>query len=168
MKRLLYSLRSLGLISLLVMGASVSSTRADNTKSPLRGTWSFSQFVPATTLLGTPTPIPVAAAGTLVMGDDNSFTGHGVFNTPLSPPLGPVLELDLLNGICTVRNGNVSNGLDCRFDIPSFGLSNVGRFCVVMANDRGQCFDEFRCVNTNEPGTVLFAEFKRQQVGTCK
>jgi hypothetical protein len=169
MKRLLFSLSSLGLVSLLIMGASVSNASAENKKSPLRGAWSFSQFVPATTLLGTPTPIPVAAAGTLLIGDDNSFTGHAVFNTPappLAPPLGPVIELDF-NCSCTFRQGEVTSGMDCTLNFPDFGLLDVGRFCVVMAG-KGGCFEEFRCVNTNEPGTVLFAEFKRQQVGTCK
>ena len=163
MKHFLYSLSGLGLVSILVMGASVSSARADNQKSPLRGTWSFSQVVPATTALGTPEPIPTAAAGTLVMNADNSFTGHAVLNTPL----GEAVDLDF-HGDCTVRDGDISKGLDCRLNFPSFGLADLGRFCVVMGNDRGQCFDEFRCVNTNEPGTVLLVEFKRQHLGTCK
>ena len=166
MKRLLYSLSSLGLVLFLVMGASVSSARADNTKSPLRGTWSFSQFNPSTTLLTPPNPIPITAVGTLVMDENNRFTGHGVFNTPVEGL--QTVELDL-NGTCTVRNGNISNGLDCLFNFPSFNLFDVGRFCVVMANDKGQCFDEFRCVDTKEPGgTVLLIEYKRQQLGTCK
>jgi hypothetical protein len=58
MKRLLHALSGLGLISIFVMG-----TLHD--RSPLRGTWSFSPFVPSTTAPGTPGPIPTAAAGTL-------------------------------------------------------------------------------------------------------
>jgi hypothetical protein len=56
--------------------------------------------------------------------------------------------------------------MDCTLDVPDFGLFGVGRFCVVMANS-GECFDEFRCVNTTE-AAVLLVEFKRQQLGTCK
>lgn len=166
MKRLFSSLSGLGLVSILVTGISVSGSNADQERSPLRGTWSFSQFVPSTTILGTP-PIPITAVGTLVMDDNNHFTGHGVFNTPVEGL--QTVELDL-NGTCTVRNGNISNGLDCLFNFPSFNLFHVGRFCVVMANDKGQCFDEFRCVDTKEPGrTVLLIEYKRQQLlGTCK
>ncbi|HEV8713608.1 MAG TPA: hypothetical protein VGX03_12370 [Candidatus Binatia bacterium] len=163
MKRLFYSLSGLGLISILVTGTAVGDARADHTSSPLRGTWSWSQFVPATTALGTPTPIPTAAAGTFVMAKDNSFTGHGVLNTPLAA----AFEFDF-NGTCTFRNGNVSNGMDCLVDVPSFRLSDIGRFCVAMAKNILGCFDEFRCVNTNEPGTVLLVEFRRQQLGTCK
>ncbi len=164
MKQFLYSLSGLGLVSILVIGIAVSSARADSKKSPLRGAWSFSQFVPATTALGTPDPIPTAAAGTFFMNDDNSFTGHAVLDTPLPP--GPTFELDF-NGSCTFRQGDAKNGMDCTLDVPAFGLSGVGRFCVVMA-DRGECFDEFHCVDTNEPGTVLLVEFKRQRPGTCR
>ncbi len=166
MKNFLYSLSGLGLVSIFIIGIAVSSARADKQKSPLRGAWSFSQFVPATTALGTPEPIPTAAAGTLFMKDDNSFTGQAVLNTPLSSPLGPALELDI-DGTCTFRPGGVKNGMDCLVNVPAFGLSGVGRFCVVMANSEG-CFDEFRCVNTNEPGTVLLVEFKRQSPGACQ
>lgn len=167
MRKFLYLLSGLGLVSILVLGPSISPTHADN-NSPLRGAWSFSQFVPATTLLGTPTPIPITAAGTLLMDEDNGFTGHAVFNTPLPPetPPGPVIELDF-NGSCTFRQGDIRNGMDCTFDFPDFGLLGVGRFCVVMAG-RGGCFDEFRCVNTSEPETVVLAEYKRQGPGACQ
>jgi hypothetical protein len=166
MKHFLYILSGLGLVSVLILGTSVSSASADPQKSPLRGAWSFSQFVPATTALGTPTPIPTAAAGTLLMNEDNSFTGHAVLDTPLPPPVGPTFEFDF-SGDCTFRQGDVKKGLDCSVDVPAFGLSDVGRFCVVMAG-RGTCFDEFRCVDTNEPGTVLLVEFKRQSPGACQ
>ena len=104
MKHFLYTLSGLGLVSILIMGTSVSSTSADPKKSPLRGAWSFSQFVPATTAFGTPTPIPTAAAGTFIMNEDNSFTGHAVLDTPLPSPPGPTFELDF-NGSCTFRQG---------------------------------------------------------------
>lgn len=166
MRRLLYALSGLGFISILIMGNAASGTCGEKASSPLRGTWSFSQFVPATLLLGTPNPIPITAVGTLIMQDDNSFTAHGVFNTPI----GAALDLDL-NGSCTPRNGNVSNGLDCVLNVPSLNLSEP-RFCVVMANSTaalgtGGCFDEFRCVETDTPGTVLLVEYKRQYLGTC-
>ena len=83
------------------------------------------------------------------MDDNNNFTGHAVLNTPLPVP-EPTFELDF-HGSCTFRQGDVKNGMDCKLDVPAFGLSNVGRFCVVMGG-RGGCFDEFRCVDTNEPG----------------
>ena len=171
MKSSLYWLGSLGLTSVLVLGGTVANTHADRDfrpegkKSPLRGIWSFSQFVPATTGLGTPTPIPTAAAGTFVMDDNNNFTGHAVLDTPL-PIANPTFELDF-QGSCTFRQGDVKNGMDCTLDVPAFGLTNVGRFCIVMGGHVG-CFDEFRCVDTNEAGTVLLVEFKRQNADTCR
>ena len=137
-------------------------------RSAVRGTWSFSQFVPSTTLLnelpGDP-PIPLVAVGNLVMDADNQFTGHGVFNTPV--PESESIELDM-NGSCTERGGNIHNGLDCVFNFPAFDLTTT-RYCVVMANQRlRRCFDEFRCVNVFEAGqTVALIEFKRQHLGKC-
>jgi hypothetical protein len=163
MKKFLYSLSSLGLVSLLVMEAWVSSTHAENNKSPLRGDWSFSEFVPTTTGFGTPTPIPTASAGVLFIKEDNSFTGYTVVNTGLDAPLGPVLEF-ALNGSCTFREGGIKNGADCTVEVPAISAS-LGLFCVAMAG-RGACFDEFRCVRTTAPG-VLLIEFKRQNSGTC-
>lgn len=73
-----------------------------------------------------------------------------------------------MNGECTARGGKLANGLDCLFNFPAFNLSKVGRYCVVMANMYGRCFDEFRCVDTSEPGeTVALIEYKRQHLGTC-
>lgn len=149
----------------LVLAIFASSTaQAADQRSRLRGTFSFSQMVPSTTLL-TGKPLPLVAVGTLKMDDTNHFTGHGVFNTPV--PGQQVIELDM-NGECTARAGKLANGLDCVFNFPAFNLSNVGRYCVVMANTYGRCFDEFRCVDTAEPGeTVALIEYKRQHVGTC-
>jgi len=163
MKKFLYSLSSLGLVSLLVIGAGVSSTHAENKKSPLRGDWSFSEFVPTTPAFGTPTPIPTASAGWLSIDADNNFTGHTVVNTGLDSPLGPVLEFDLI-GSCTFRSAGITNGMDCTVNVPAIPAS-LGLFCVAMAG-RGACFDEFRCVRTTAPG-VLSIEFKRQSSGTC-
>jgi hypothetical protein len=165
MKNSLYWLGGLALTAVLILGTTVGDTQAEGKKSPLRGAWSFSQFVPATAALGTPSPIPTASAGILIMDDSNNFTGHAVLDTPLPPP-NSTFELDF-QGSCTFRQGNAKNGMDCTLDVPAFGLSNVGRFCVVMAG-RGGCFDEFRCVDTNEPGTVLLVEFKRQHPGACE
>jgi hypothetical protein len=127
----------------------------------LRGTWSFSQIVPATTMLGTPDPVPLTAAGTLIMAADYTFTAHRVFDILTAP----ALDLDL-NGSCSVRNGNFSNGLDCRLNVPSLGLSE-GRFCVAMAGGGGGCFDQFRCVDTDLVGTVLLVKYTRQHLLTC-
>jgi len=165
MKNSHYWLGGVGLASLLILGTTVREIQAEGRKSPLRGAWSFSQFVPSTTGFGTPTPISTAAAGTLLMDENNHFTGHAVLDTPLPLP-DPTFEFDF-EGSCTFRQGDAKNGMDCKLDVPAFGLVNVGRFCVVMAG-RGQCFDEWRCVDTNEPGTVLLVEFKRQNPGACQ
>lgn len=142
-----------------------SSAFAKDIRSPLRGTWSFSQYVPSTTLL-TGSPVPLVAVGTFVMGKDNRFTGHGVFDTPV-PDLQSI-ELDL-NGSCAAREGKSANGYDCSFNFPDFQLENVRRYCVPMANSHGRCFDELRCVDIDEPGeTVALIEFRRQRSGTCE
>ena len=171
MKNLFSWLSSLALVSVLILGTAAleahaeHDTRADGKKSPLRGTFSFSQFVPATLGLGTPMPVPTASAGTLIMDDNNNFTGYAVLDTPL-PIANPTFELDF-QGSCTFRQGDIKNGMDCTLDVPAFGLTNVGRFCVVMGG-HGGCFDEFRCVDTNEAGTVLLVEFKRQNADACR
>lgn len=170
MKKSLYWFGSLGLAVILVLGTTVYDTRADREnhaerkKSPLRGTWSFSQFTPVSGF-GTSGQILASQAGTLIMNDDNSFTGHGVIDTPLPIP-NPTFEIDF-HGSCTFRQGDAKNGVDCKIDVPTFNLSDVGRFCVVMGG-RGECFDEFRCVDTNEPGNVTLVEFKRQNPGSCQ
>jgi hypothetical protein len=165
MKNSRYWLGGFALTAVLILGTTVHDTQAEGRKSPLRGAWSFSQFVPATAALGTPTPIPTAAAGTFLMDDNNHFTGHAVLDTPLPIP-NPTFEFDF-EGSCTFRQGNAKNGMDCKLDAPAFGLFNVGRFCVVMGG-RGGCFDEFRCIDTNEPESVVLVEFKRQNADTCR
>ena len=141
-------------------------------KSPLRGTWSFSQVVPSTTLLTTPPggpagpSVPLVAVGTLTMDSINYFEGSGGFNTPIAGQ--QFIELGI-EGNCTPRDGRYRNGLDCAFNFPDFGLLGINRYCVVMDKAPGRCFDEFKCVNVDEPGeTVALVEFKRQQSGTCK
>ena len=155
MKKLSYLLSSVGFFSIFVMGIASGSARADEAKSPLRGAWSFSQFIPVN-VFG-----PTAAAGTFIMNEDNSFTGHGVVDTAPS-----TFELDF-TGSCTFRQGGIENGMDCTINVPAFGLTE-GRFCVVMGK-RGECFDEFRCVDTTEGlGAVQLVEFKRQNQGACQ
>lgn len=133
--------------------------------SPLRGIWSFSQMVPSTTLL-TGSPVPLVAVGTLEIDGALQFSGNGAFNTPV--PGQQFIKL-AINGHCSPREGEIRDGLDCVFNFPEFDLFDVNRFCVVMASERGRCFDEFRCVNVDEPGeTVALMEFKRQQSGTCR
>ena len=170
MKNSLYWLGGLALTALLVLGIADREAHADrdlrpeSKRSPLRGAWSFSQFAPTAAGLSPSGPISTASAGILIMDDNNNFTGHAVLDTSLVPE--PTFELDF-HGSCTFRQGDVKNGMDCTLDVPAFGLSNVGRFCVVMGG-RGGCFDEFRCVDTNEPGSVVLVEFKRQNADTCR
>lgn len=163
MKKFLCSL-SLGLVSLLILALSASSTHAENKKSPLRGDWSFSEFVPATPAFGTPSPIPTTSAGWLSIDEDNQLSGRTVVNTGLDAPLGPALELKLTGG-CTPRQADLKTGMDCTINAPEVGAS-LGLFCVAMEG-HGRCFDEFRCVRTTAPG-VLSIEFKRQKSGTCQ
>ena len=132
MQKFLSSLSGLGLVSLLVMGTSASSTHAKNNKSLLRSTWSFSEFVPATPAFHTPTPIPTASAGTLFMKEDNSFTAHTVVNTDQDFPFGPVLEFDL-TGSCTFRPGASQMAWTARLRSPS---DSYPRQTVLCANGR--------------------------------
>ncbi len=159
--------RSRALLCLL-LSALATTVLAVDQRSPLRGTWSFSQVVPSTTLLNqssAASPLPIVAVGTLVMDANNRFAGHGVFNTPI--PEMQAIELDL-NGQCTPRGAGIGNGLDCIYNFPAFGLV-VRRYCVPMASAQGRCFDEFRCVDTEEAGnTVALIEYKRQYLGTCE
>ena len=149
----------------LAMVVTLHTAAAAGPTSPLRGTWSFSQFVPSTTLL-TGSPMPLTAVGTLVMDAQQRFIGHGVFNTPIEGQ--QTIELDL-DGSCAARGGRSTNGYDCTFNFPAFNLENIRRYCVPMARSHGRCYDEFRCVNIDEPGaTVVLAEFVRQRSGTCE
>src|SRR5256885_1922461 len=101
MKRLLYALTGLGLVSIFVMGTL-------HERSPLRGTWRFSPFVPSTTALGTPDLILTAAAGPLAgeqsvqnvaSTEDISGRDGGFVETFKNPPevssAGGVLNLTL-------------------------------------------------------------------------
>ncbi|MGR8947896.1 MAG: hypothetical protein ACU84Q_07610 [Gammaproteobacteria bacterium] len=149
---------------------------AGQRQSPLRGHWSFSQIVPSTTLLTTPPggpvgpAVPLVAVGTLRIDESNQFTGNAGFNTPVVSPDFPDGFIPLgFDGHCTPRDRNYRTGLDCIFNFPEFQLFGINRYCVVMAKEPGRCYDEFRCVNIDEPGeTVALTEFKRQRSGTCR
>lgn len=155
-----------GILAILIIDHVTSAPlHAEDTRSPLRGTWSFSQVVPSTTLL-TGAPVPLVAVGTLQVDRRGGFTGHGVFNTPVPGQQTIALDID---GTCAARDGQDARGYDCLFNFPAFNLLGIGRYCVPMASSRGRCFDELRCVNIDEPGnTVALVEFRRQQSGTCE
>ena len=159
------------LLLLLTLVSAAVIADDDARRAPLRGQWSFSQIVPSTTLL-TGEPVPLTAVGTVAIDAHNHFSGHGVFNIPVpnftEVPGLQAIELDL-NGSCSPRDGDISNGLDCLFNFPEFGLADIGRYCVPMDRKPGRCIDEMRCVNINEPGeTVALIEFRRQRAGTCR
>jgi suppressor of ftsI len=101
MKRFLYAVSGVGLVSIVVIGILYA-------RSPLRGTWSVSPFVPSATAPGMPAPIPTAAAGTLEGGqraqhvastDDSRGRDGGFVETFHNPPevrsAGGVLSLTL-------------------------------------------------------------------------
>jgi hypothetical protein len=164
MKKLLYSLSGLGLVSLLVMGTSVSSSYAgDNCqpKSPVRGTWSFSQSAQSFNS-APPLFIPITEVGTANIDACGNLTGQGISNDPAGGSEFP------FDGKCELRE-NGDNVMDCTFH--ALGQTN-SEVCVLMEKT-GECFQEFRCVLTRpydptQPGIVLLAEVKRAQNGTCK
>jgi hypothetical protein len=164
MKRLLHSLRVLGLVSILVMGTSVSSARANN-KSPLRGHWSASQVSEINPAFGGAITTAIA---TFTVDDSGGLTGHGAINsacTAVGPdcPAPNPLELDFSGTITTNEDDGTAV---LTLVLPFFGIT-VGRACVLMEK-QGDCYQEFRCINTSPNGEVVLAEFKRQLAGTCK
>jgi len=166
MKRSLYSLSVLGVGSLLFLGLTVLDSHAGencNPKHPLRGLWSFDQFVPSfgPDRPGPLPPIPVTEIGNLNMDECGNFEGHGIFNAP-----NLVGAFDF-NGHCETPEAGL---LNCTVHAPAVGLVNGIRACVASAR-KGACFDKFSCVlgdATVEPNEVLIAEFTRQSTGTCK
>lgn len=155
----------IGISAPLLFSLATSDAVAVDARSPLRGSWSFSQIVPSTNLL-TGSPVPLVAAGVMEVDSAGQFVGHGVFNTPV--PGLQTIELDL-DGSCSARGGRSANGFDCSFNFPSFGLRDVHRYCVPMSRMQGRCYDELRCVNVDEPGeTVALIEYRRQLPGTCE
>jgi hypothetical protein len=164
MKRLLCSL-TWGLVSiLLVMGTSVSSARADDKKSPLRGHWSGSQVSEINPAFGGATTTAIA---TFTVDNSGGLTGHGAINSactaagPGCPAPNP-LELDFSGTLTANEDGTAAMTLV----LPAFGIT-VDRACVLMQK-QGDCFQEFRCINTSPNGEVVLGEFKRLLAGTCK
>ena len=161
MKKQVQILCHFGLLSLLVMGASVSSAYADgacNPKSPIRGVWSFSQttqtFYEPLTLFS-----PGTEVGTFTNDECGHTVGHGTFNDALGS-----LEFEF-TGDCVFRADGLT--MDCTLQSGS-ETSNV--VCTMMEK-QGECFQEYRCVSTRpygNPGPVLLAELKRVHAGTCK
>ena len=161
MKRLLYSLGGLGLVSILVIGTSVFSSHAGDKcrpKSPLRGTWVFSQVayvVPGITG-------PVTEVGIINVDECGNTTGHGVFDASNIP--GFPFDFD---GPCVIRDSGFE--VDCT--LSALGTTDIGRYCVLIGkNDKG-CFEKWHCISSNpasEPGVVLLTTIERQQAGTCK
>jgi len=163
MKRRLFSFHILGFVLLLVLGTAASLSWADDRcqpKSPVRGSWSFSQFVPFVS----GTPIPGTGVGILSIDACGNLTGRGIVN-PADPNFaGFEFAFD---GKCVIRE-NGGGVMDCTLN--ALGQTDIRRGCVLM-EEKGGCFQEFRCVSTdgvNEPGTVLLAEFKRQKDGSCQ
>ena len=161
MKRLL-CLLTWGLIAiLLVMGTSVSSARAADKKSPLRGHWSASQVSYINFGFGGATTTAVAAFS---VDDKGGLTGHGTINSactaagPNCPAPNPI-EIDFSGILTANEDGTAAMTLV----LPRI---TVDRTCVLLGK-KGDCFQEFRCINTSPNGEVVLAEFKRQLVGTC-
>jgi hypothetical protein len=165
MKRVLYSLRALGVVSILVMGTSVGSAHADNNKSPLRGRWSSSQVNEITPAVG---GAPVTIISTMTVDESGGVTGHSTLNSPCTV-IGPACLIP--NGLALDFEGTITANPDgtavATFVTPAFGNSTVNYACVLMEK-QGDCFQEFRCVNTDPNGIVTLAEFKRQLAGSCK
>ena len=164
MKRLLYSLSGLGLISILIMGALVSSSHADDKcrpKSPVRGTWALSEVgyvIPGI-------PGPLTEVGIINVDECGSVTGHAVFDASDSSG-GADYDID---GACVMRKSG--GEMDCTLSAPDLGLFKVGRYCVMTGKNDGGCFDKWHCISSNpkaEPGVVVLGTFERQQAGTCK
>ena len=159
MKKLLYALGGLGLVSLLVMGTSVSRAYADGTcqpKSPLRGAYVFKQVAYAIPNFG-----PATEAGTFTVDECGDSIGHGVFNGPGFSGF----EFDFA-GSCGLRASG--SEADCTLN-SLFGTSH--RYCVLTGKGGEGCFDTWHCINSNEatePGEVISADLERVRSGTCK
>ena len=156
MNKQLRLLAGFGLLSLFVMGASVSSSYADgacNPKSPLRGTYVLRQVAYAIPNFG-----PATEAGTLKVDDCGNTVGHGVFNGPGFSGV----EFDW-EGPCVLRPSGYE--ADCVLN------GNVGRYCVLTGKGGEGCFDTWHCIVSNEeaePGSVIMADLERVRADTCK
>ena len=165
MQRLRYSLRVLGFASILfVMGTFVSGASSGDKKSPLRGHWSLSGVIQIEPALG---GAPATAVGILTVDDSGGYTGHVTINSactavgPNCPAPNP-LELDFSGTITTNEDGTAVGPIV----VPALGMT-ADRACVLMEK-QGDCYQEFRCLNTSPNGEVFLAEHKRQLAGTCR
>lgn len=172
MKKQLRKLCGLGLISLLGSGALVLRSYANDEcldrRSPLRGTWSYSQVEEINPLFGN---LPITAIGVFTVDNCGRFQGHATDNIPCQDancfgfgPLGGKNPLEFpLNGqFITYADGTATA------TVTAFGTEFL-RSCVMM-DKRGDCFQEFRCVSSDPtpPNAVLLATFKRQLPGACQ
>ncbi len=130
MKKVLYSLNGLGLVSLLLMGTVVSHAYADSNchpKSPLHGAYVFSQVAPVVPgVTG-----PVTEAGTMNVDDCGNVTGHGVFDASVISGV----EFDF-DGLCVLR----ASGYEADCTLSALGTANIGRYCVMTGKSHEGCF----------------------------
>ena len=152
-----------GFVAILVMGTAVSGARADSKKSPLRGHWSVSAVIQIEPAFG---GAPATGVGVLTVDDSGGYTGHVTINSactavgPNCPAPNP-LELDA-SGTITTNPDGTAVGTEV---IPAFGIT-ADRACVLMEK-QGDCYQEFRCLNTSPNGEVFLGDNKRQLAGTC-
>jgi len=172
MKRLLVSLSSLGLTLLLgsgalVLGASANDECLDR-RSPLRGTWSYSQVEEINPLFGN---LPITAVGVLKVDNCGRFQAHAVDNVPCQDAncfgLGP---LGVKNPLDFTFSGQLITQPDGMATATGIAFGTEFRRACVMMEKRGDCFQEFSCVSTDPdpPNAVLLATFKRQLPGACQ
>ena len=125
MKRLLYSLSGLGLVSLLVLGTLALGAKAEaqcpDPHSPVRGTWSFSQLDMLPLITGGPVTTEV---GVLTIDECGIIHGSGTINTPVPP--NP-LTFTFTGTITTAADGTAVARLT------AFGQT-FGEACVLMNN----------------------------------
>jgi len=167
MQRLPYALRVVGFVSiLLVMGAVVRDVHAVEKKSPLRGHWSASQVSYINFGFGGATTTAVAA---FTVDNQGGLTGHGTVNSactavgPDCPSPNPV-EADFLGALTVNEDGTAAMAMTLVF--PKITV-DVDRTCVLMGK-KGDCYQEFHCINTSPNGEVVLLEVKRQLAGTCQ
>jgi hypothetical protein len=166
MQNLSYSFRVLGIIStLLVMGTFVGDAHAADKKSPLRGRWSASQVSYINSGFGNTT----TAVAAFIVDDQGGLTGHGTINSvctvagPNCPAPNPI-EADFSGAITANEDGTAAMAMTLVF--PRITV-NVDRTCVLIGK-KGDCYQEFHCINTSPNGEVVLLEVKRQLAGTCQ
>lgn len=150
---------------LLVMGAIVCDGHAADKKSPLRGRWSASQVSYINPGFGDTT----TAVAVFTVDDQGGLTGHGTINsacTAVSPncPAPNPIEADFSGSLTANEDGTAAMALALVF--PKITV-DVDRICVLMGK-KGDCYQEFHCINTSQNGEVVLLEVKRQLAGTCQ